>query len=112
MCKHRDLIRVKLYYISEVLKKSFWPENPGKNFIFDHQLTPIGLFLDKLTSSGFISAETLLNAVKQFKIYFSKLFMQYYADILLSQTFRSVKYKTENDKKYFELFSFILFISK
>ena len=38
--------------------------------------------------------------------------MQYYADILLSQTFRSVKYKTENDKKYFELFSFILFIWK
>ena len=73
MFKHRDPTRIKLYYISEVLKKSIWAENPRKNFILDHQLTPIGFFWDKLSSSDFISAETLWNAVKLFKIYFWKI---------------------------------------
>ena len=74
----------------------------ARSAFFETNFLPVTSYLLKLY-------ETLLNYSKYI---FEKLFMQYYADILLSQTFRSVKYKTENDKKYFELFSFILFISK
>ena len=48
MCKYSDLTWMNLYYISEVLKQSIRAEVSGKNVIFDHQLTPVVFFWDKI----------------------------------------------------------------